>query len=96
MAWNNQPMVLHHGTSETFARQINTGGVALASCKALDRDFGKGFYLTERVEQAITWARFKVVRNGELPAVVTFQVDRNDLARLDFVTFLSSLQEILL
>lgn len=46
---------LWHGTTEQRALGIKTSGIKLSECNPMS-DFGRGFYLTSRKEQAEEWA----------------------------------------
>jgi hypothetical protein len=58
-------------------------------------DFGRGFYLTSCLEQAEDWAnqlafrrrRAKKTRQDK-SLVLRFEIDRDDLAKLDYLVFL--------
>lgn len=99
MAWDNPDLVLFHGTDLESAEAISkpSGGKShsvIVSNRSLD--FGSGFYLTTRRDQAIQWANAKYTRragrlnvdnNVREAAVVQFQVRRDDLARLEDLVF---------
>jgi hypothetical protein len=84
--WNDQDIVLYHGTLDTYVVSI-LQGVNLAQYKHL-RDFGRGFYTTTRRVQAEQWANDLAIQTaGAAPAVIEFTVERNDLALLDMLFF---------
>ena len=86
--WNDQNVLLYHGTVDIFVASI-LQAVDLRQCKPL-RDFGTGFYTTTRLSQAEQWARDLAGRLAVSPAVIEFEVERNDLAGLDCLFFVRS------
>jgi len=72
---NQHYMLLFHGTDHQSAANILNRGIYLAAGRQ-KRDFssGKGFYVTS-LDQAIKWARSTTSK----PAILIFQVERNDL-----------------
>ena len=104
MPWTNGPLILYHGTTDDAAAVISKPsrawphGIDFNFCKPL-RDFGKGFYLTTVLRQAESWADRKFrqhpkSKQAARSAVIRFEVDRNQLApllSLCFVTDGSSL-----
>lgn len=85
--WTNQRLVLYHGTTAAAAAEIFRSGVRVARGRN-DCDFGRGFYATTLREQANHWAwRLASRTRGAVPAVVQFEVDRNELSRLDTLSF---------
>lgn len=85
-AWTDQHIVLFHGTTDAWARNI---------LNAVDEtrgryftDFGRGFYTTTRLNKAEAWANAKAQRTGGTAAVIAFTVSRNDLALLDCLFFI--------
>src|SRR5438045_4091512 len=99
MPWRNDPLVLYHGTVGIFATDIEAHRRPdLAKCRRR-RDFGQGFYMTRRPEQARDFAnalyqkmRYQLLHTGRGPnpqeaAIVEFTVDRNTLGRLDTLAF---------
>jgi hypothetical protein len=85
ITWTNQPVVLYHGTSSTSAESIKNG-ISLTYSHRLT-DFGRGFYTTTLWTQAVTWAYDRVAVSGGTPAVVGFEVSRDQLAELDTLSF---------
>jgi len=85
--WTNQRLVLYHGTTEAEAAEVLQSGVRVA--RGLDDcDFGRGFYTTTVRQQANQWAWRLASRTlGAAPAVLEFEVDRNELSRLDTLSF---------
>jgi len=44
MAWTNAPLLVHHGTVEAHATNIQNYGIDLNRCRP-NHDFLRGFYL---------------------------------------------------
>ncbi len=61
-------MILYHGSN------MDIDKIDLEMSKP-NKDFGKGFYLSEREEQAMEMANFKSVLLGGEPIVTTFEFD---------------------
>ncbi len=83
--WNDQDIVLFHGTLDVEVASIMQG-VDLDRCRSL-RDFGRGFYTTTNQQQAERWARDLANQAQGTAAVIRFTVTRNDLASLDCLVF---------
>lgn len=66
-------MILYHG-SNTYIEEID-----LSKSKP-NKDFGKGFYLSDNKTQAEQMAKFKALTLGGEPIVTTFEVDDNILS----------------
>lgn len=66
-------MILYHG-SNTYIKEID-----LSKSKP-NKDFGKGFYLSDNKTQAEQMAKFKALTLGGEPIVTTFEVDDNILS----------------
>lgn len=66
-------MILYHGSN------INIEIIDLAKSKP-NKDFGKGFYLSENETQAQEMAVFKSMQLGGTPVVSKFEFDRNIMA----------------
>ncbi len=82
--WGSGPLALYHGTTDTSAIDIITHGVNLRRGRP-DTDFGRGFYTTTSLTAAQTWARdtaaaYRYRKFRFLPAVLRFDVDREQLA----------------
>lgn len=99
MAWTNGPLVLYHGTTDDAAAAISKPSRTLPHsinfdfCKPF-RDFGRGFYLTTVLRQAESWADMKFKRQTKsrkvaCSAVLRFEVDRNQLAPLLSLCFVT-------
>ena len=86
--WINQNLILFHGTTLKVAQAIIGSGVDLATSRSL-LDFGVGFYTTTSEDQARGWARRKTTI-PDTPALVRYEVDRNDFAKLEFLAFIRS------
>lgn len=90
VAWTNQAIALYHGTLDIHVPSIRAG-VAVHFGRPYT-DFGQGFYTTTVENQARSWAwqlelRKRVVYPGCRPAVVQFDVPRDELATLEAVWF---------
>jgi hypothetical protein len=84
--WNDQEIVLYHGTLAVHVASIMQQ-VDPAVCKFL-RDFGRGFYTTTNRQKAEGWARNLVLQSGGgVPAVISFMVEREEIAQLDCLFF---------
>lgn len=97
MPWTNGPLVLYHGCDHLSAASImtpvlpNQHGIHLAQSRALT-DFGRGFYTTTSLQQARNWANSRCRRRLRthspwLAIVLSFSVDRNQLAALQTLCF---------
>jgi RHS repeat-associated protein len=56
----------YHGTSEEYAKNIRNGGIDLSRQRP-DPDIGRGFYLTNNPNQALTWIQQRHPGNGAMP-----------------------------
>src|SRR5262249_49794225 len=84
--WTNQNVLLYHGTLDVHVASIR-GGVNPALGRAAT-DFGREFYTTTVERQARSWAfSLSKRRPGTRPAVLRFDVSRDDLAGLDSIWF---------
>ena len=99
LSWTNGPLVLYHGTTDDAASAIKkparawAHGIDLDLCKPF-RDFGRGFYLTTVLRQAESWADRKFRQHPKskktaCSAVLRFEVDRNQLAPLLSLCFVT-------
>jgi hypothetical protein len=79
-AWTNQPIVLYHGTTLAAARAIDATGVKKTFGSPLT-DFGKGFYTTTLLRQAITWAHNRAALLHTTPGYVKITVNRDELSK---------------
>lgn len=93
MAWTNQHLTLYHGTDLSSAQSVVTGiQVALGRART---DFGKGFYTTSWLNQAVYWANQIASRKSRRvgapvsAAVIQFHIDRNVLANFETLVFTS-------
>ena len=87
--WENQPLVLYHGTTESQARLIHAGAVNVGFGNA-DKDFGQGFYTTTSRQQAIRRAIYlqgNGTRNHDKPYLVKLTLNRLELARMNVLAF---------
>ena len=87
--WTGQDITLYHGTLAADVPSI-LGGINPQS-GALLKDFGRGFYTTTKLAQAISWAQELVDDPAQdVPAVIEFEVSRDDLSWLDILFFVRS------
>lgn len=84
--WANPRLILYHGTVDTEARSI-LSGVQISKGRA-NTDFGRGFYTTTAERQALAWGwALSQRRPGTQPAVIRFDVDRDDLLQFECLPF---------
>lgn len=84
--WNNQEILLYHGTLDVHVPSIMQQ-VDPTLCRFLT-DFGRGFYTTTNLQQAERWARNLALQTaGGTAAVVSFAVERDEIAKLDCLIF---------
>ena len=99
MPWQNNPLALYHGCDDDSANNIRTPGsgyshgIQLAYGRPL-LDFGRGFYTTTNLLQAKHWAnsrirRLRRVDPNQYAVVLRFEVDRNLLAMLQTLCFVT-------
>lgn len=89
----------YHGTIREAGEAIQQN-IDLLKARA-NTDFGRGFYLTDNLEQAKLWAKsrsrisqFKGQLNeGFEPVVVYFALDLNELGKLKNIQFATSSKE---
>ena len=83
-------MLLFHGTDHQSATNILNRGIYLPAGRQ-KRDFssGKGFYVTKSLDQASKWVRSTTSK----PAILIFQVERNDLRNAKKLDLTSDLEE---
>jgi len=81
-------MILYHGSNTSFEHIDLTKSLP-------NKDFGKGFYLSDNYEQAEEMAKFKVVISGGKAIVQSYQTDDAILedATLKIKTFKAYTQE---
>jgi hypothetical protein len=84
--WLDQDILLYHGTIDAHVAGI-LNGVDVTRGANL-KDFGRGFYTTTRQDLASDWADQKAQQAGANPAVIEFQVSRNDIALLESLFFI--------
>jgi hypothetical protein len=96
MPWQNAPLMLYHGTSEDSYPSINRG-IDFTCCDPIT-DFGLGFYTTTNLQQAKNWANLVCRRAAARPGarakratVIEFNVDRDFLAQLDVLFFITEI-----
>jgi Protein of unknown function (DUF3990) len=101
MPWGSQALTVYHGTVGPYADDIGGGsgrGILLARCLP-KTDFGRGFYTTRILDQAVRFAnnRYDELHddfvNGrsafdpECAAIVAFEVNLDALAVVDTLAF---------
>src|SRR6266545_2112421 len=85
-SWTNQLLTLYHGTVDAYVQSI-LGGVNISQGRS-HTDFGQGFYTTTIERQALSWAwQLSQRLPRTLPAVIRFDVSRDDLADLECLWF---------
>ena len=84
--WTNKRLMVFHGTIQEHADAIVGGGVNVRICQP-EADFGRGFYTTTDRQQADNWANKLSEATGSLPAVVELELDRDELAGLEMLSF---------
>ena len=76
-------MILYHGTNDVI------GHINLEKCK-LRTDFGKGFYLSDKIGTAQQWAIDKTANRGKgFPTIIQYSIDRDALNQLNGLRFKS-------
>lgn len=86
-SWQDQDLVLYHGTIEKYRASIVHGIDATRG--RVNLDFGQGFYTTTFERQAVSWAWIKSQRDpGSNPIVLRFQLSRASLAQLESMWFI--------
>jgi hypothetical protein len=84
--WTGQDITLYHGTLAAYVPSILQG--VNPTFGASLKDFGRGFYTTTKLAQAISWATALVDDPAQdVPAVIEFEVPRDDLSWLDILFF---------
>ncbi len=80
--WTNQELILYHGTVDTEVGSI-LSGIRVTRGRGYT-DFGRGFYTTTIERQALAWGWLLSQRRPRTqPAVIRFDVDRDDFGRLE-------------
>jgi hypothetical protein len=87
--WTGQDITLYHGTLAADVSSV-LQGVDPTLGGSL-KDFGRGFYTTTKLAQAISWATALVADpQRDVPAVIEFEVSRDELSWLDILFFIRS------
>jgi hypothetical protein len=86
--WENQDIVLYHGTTKTNAELIQANGIDLAEASPKS-DFGRGFYTTTSLRQAKNWAWRQADRLRDVPSVLSYTISREEISRLDTLWFVN-------
>jgi hypothetical protein len=95
VTWANDDMVLYHGCSDTSLAPINPKGITAGGgphnigpgVGAKRPDFGRGFYTTTWLHQAMNWANTRVYKAGGRAVVLRMRVERNSFASLETLVF---------
>jgi len=100
MAWQNDDMVLYHGCSDRSLAPNNPHGIVVTggphridpAVGATRPDFGRGFYTTTWLHQALNWANLRVHREnrrkpGARAVVLSMRIQRNQFAGLQTLVF---------
>ena len=90
--WENQDIVLYHGTTKTSADLIRANGIDLAQASP-KTDFGRGFYTTTSLRQAQNWAWRIADEKKDEPMVLSYQIQREAIAKLDSLFFVDGSYE---
>ncbi len=85
--WTNPKLALYHGTLDRHTDSILSGGVRPIHGNP-GTDFGQGFYTSTLERQAYSWSWQLATRQGGTPAVIRFDVERDELASLDCLWFI--------
>ncbi|MBI3025159.1 MAG: DUF3990 domain-containing protein [Candidatus Tectomicrobia bacterium] len=83
--WTNQQIILYHATTNENTHSI-LRRIQITRGRS-GTDFGRGFYTTTLERQARSWAATLSLRRGTAPAVIRFDVDREELANLECLFF---------
>jgi hypothetical protein len=99
MPWQRRLLTVYHGTVGPYADDIRDNGIQLARC-SLESDFGRGFYTTRILGQAIEFAneRFRqmtkdharhpsVYPDPQHAAVLEFSIVLDALGSLETLAF---------
>ena len=73
-------IALYHGTNQSFDAIDLQRGLP-------NKDFGRGFYLTDSIECAVKTARQRVDRLGGAPKVLVFRIEEEKLTLLNVKRF---------
>jgi hypothetical protein len=75
---------LYHGTAARHAQTIRQDGIDLTYGRP-DSDFGKGFYVTNNLDQAVEWMKHQT--RGEPGEVLHYRVPADELQKLHGQSF---------
>lgn len=94
MPWATRMLTVYHGTVGPYADDIRDNGIKLSKCSP-ESDFGRGFYTTRILAQAIEFAneRFRQIGkdHGRFPSVYP---DPQHAAVLEFSINLAALGDL--
>lgn len=93
--WDNENLLLYHGTTEEFADKIVNALIAGRYEEIINKsnpllDFGPGFYTTTNFAHAVLFATFKARTTGFRPQILEFLVNRDSVARAEDLVFASA------
>ena len=91
--------ICYHGTIRRDSEYIKEKGIDLEKSR-FATDFGKGFYLTNNLKQAETWAKIKhldfaeaLSKEDTTPVVIYFLLDAKKIKKLSGIHFLNPDQQ---
>lgn len=73
---------LYHGTIDLYSKNILKNGMKLFSRHKGGTDFGPGFYLTTKAEQATDWAK----RRADKPVLNKHILEMTNMTVRDFMS----------
>lgn len=79
-------MRLYHGTTHEDAKSILKEGIILEKCQE-KTDFGQGFYLTDSLESAVSWANRRAMFRKSKPAIISYNCDTSMFTSFRYRTF---------
>lgn len=87
--WSDTLLILYHGCRVSdLPTLLPNGKNNIDPTKGrIGLDFGQGFYTTSSPGQAVAWATAKSKKKGERPAVVSWKVRRELLAKMETLAF---------
>lgn len=89
----NEYLLCYHGTIKRDGEYINENGIQLGEGR-FNTDFGQGFYITNHLKQAESWAKVRhkqfqkrLSEKDNQPVVVCFLLDIKQLSKLSGMQF---------
>lgn len=83
MPWATRVLTVYHGTVGPYADDIRDNGIQLAKCSA-ESDFGRGFYTTRILTQAIEFANERYRQGSLWPHVAIWRGCTCSLGTVEF------------